>query len=195
MILAKQELRTMFFRCDTCIDRNICRVCIPSGYCQIEEQIFFEFYQEASGHYGLEPIDRFALYNAAMSMLRGMRANRVLAKISVGSGEDSRLTWLAVRESKEFRDGLKELGISRKERVDQLREKEGLGAIKGSNMTLAEILSEVREYIPEDVEVKVEQRFEIKKRRTAARAKALRREYEDEYEEVEDNQVSTTDKD
>jgi hypothetical protein len=114
-----------------------------------------------------------------------------LSRVTVLEAEDTRLDWMAVRNSKEFRDSMKSLGLSRKERFDQRKERVGLGNVS-SGVSLSQIMSMVSEQLPEGVKIKLRQEFEIKKKEIDKKARRLES-YDDGF--VDNEPVASTDDD
>jgi len=174
LMMAKEELREHFFRCQVCVSRTTCQYFSKDRHCVVEENIFDNFIREAKQHDEILDIDLPMLYNAALSFIRSMRANRVLAKITLIDAEDTRLSWMAARESKEYRDAMKSLGLSRKERLDRRKDEAGIGNVS-SGLTLSQVMSMVQENLPEGTKLKLRHEFEIEKKKIDKRARSLER--------------------
>ena len=117
------------------------------------------------------------LVNAGLAFVRSLRTNRVLSRVTVIDAEDTRLDWMAVRNSKEYRDSMKSLGLSRKERLDRRKEAAGLGNVSG-NVSLSQIMSIVSEQLPDGTKIRLRQEFEIQKKKIDKKAKMLEADYD-----------------
>lgn len=139
-ILLNSEVRNMLANCNICAIRNKCDEFIPGHYCVIEERAYHNFVNTAKQDYDVSDLDMYSLIPAAMSFLNIVRVRLAQSRMTPQDAEASRVSWMAPRESKEFIRLMKELGLTRKERLDQQRHRTGTASLP-QQTTLAEIMS------------------------------------------------------
>lgn len=156
-ILQEDHIRLALQACDVCPVRRTCGKFMVGHYCRIEEQLVNRFMLMVETNYEIDEIDRFSVMQAALGYAAMFRGRVAQGKISPQEAEASRLSWMAPRESKEFVRVMKELGLTRKERIEQQKQRMGVAALP-SNTTLAQIMSGMG-----TKEVKVTQSVTVKK--------------------------------
>jgi len=146
-VLLNDEIRHGLARCNICPVRNKCFDNLPGHFCRVEERIVHQFMDTARQDYEISPLDEFQLVAAALSYVVIIRARLNQAMMSSADAEATKMSWLAPREQKEFIRLMKELGLTRKERLDQetRRAQAGRPAIIADGLTLGQVMSQLQE--------------------------------------------------
>ncbi len=139
-LLLNDEIRLGLTQCNVCPTRNHCGLFVPGDHCRIEERIFHRFIDTIKADYSIEPIDMFLIMPAGWRFIGMFRAQLATSRMDPIDAEASKLTWYGPRESKEFIRIMKELGLTRKERLEQEKDRLGIGGITDST-SLSEIMS------------------------------------------------------
>lgn len=139
-LLLNDEIRMGLTTCSICTVRNQCSMYVPGDFCKIEERIFHRFLDTVKTDYDVAPIDAFMLLNAGWRFINLWRAQLAVSRMDPVDAEKTKMTWTGPRESKEFIRVMKELGLTRKERIEQQKERLGIQNMP-AGATLAQVMS------------------------------------------------------
>ena len=161
-ILLNDEIRNGLARCNICPVRNRCELNLVGHYCRLEERIVNQFMDTAKQDYEISPLDEFQLIAAALSYIVIIRARLNQSMMSSLDAEAAKLSWLAPREQKEFIRLMKELGLTRKERMDQETRRAAVGkpAVLADGSTLGQLMM----YMGKQQELIVTQQVTVKEK-------------------------------
>lgn len=130
-------LRRNFAKCNNCPVRADCAQNMPDFHCTIEEDIFNNFLDSTRQDYDIQDftkVDMFTIYQAAFSFINRIRFQIVKQLYSPTEDNALRIEIAGVRASKEFRENMKSLGLTRDSR-QKLRRKDfqiGISAVKAT---------------------------------------------------------------
>lgn len=162
-ILINDEIRLGLTSCGVCPVRTQCSVYVPGDHCRIEERIFHRFLDTVKGDYEIQDIDMFMVMGAGWRFIGMFRAQLGVSRMDPVDAESTKVSWYGPRESKEFVRLMKELGLTRKERMDQERERLGVRGLP-SSATLSEMMSQAQLAEGETVTVTQARRVTLKKK-------------------------------
>lgn len=171
-VLLNDEIRNGLANCNICPIKRQCSEFTPGHFCMIEERIIHQFIETVKEDYQVEDLDMFAVIQAGLSFINTWRIRMAQSRMDPVDAEQTRLAWSAPREMKEYTRTMKELGLTRKERIDQEKERLGLQRLP-STASLAEMMSQIQ--LPEGGEVTI----------TQATQATVRKKQEDEIIDVE----------
>jgi len=141
-VLKVDEIRHGLLKCNICPVRKDCEEYLQGHYCRIEERIMNNFIETVNRDYELEYVDQHMLISAGFRFINGWRAQIAASRMNPIEAEASHLNWWAPREMKEFVRLMKELGLTRKERLEQQRD-ELMPAGAKSSGSLAEMMTQL----------------------------------------------------
>lgn len=141
-LLLRSEVHAMLTRCENCPIRNRCSEFVVGHYCRVEERLFERFMVTAKSDYELDALDEYSLVQAGFAFVNSFRGQMAMSQMTPQEAEETRVGWIQPRHSKDFRDTMKSLGLSRKERLDRESDKLGVSKLPGST-SLAQIMSEI----------------------------------------------------
>ncbi len=161
-VLFNDEIRNGLARCNICPVRNRCEMNLPGHFCRIEERIVHQFLNTAKEDYEVDPLDEFSLVAAALSYINIIRARINQAGMTPRDAEQDRLSWYAPRDQKEFIRLMKELGLTRKERLEQEAKRAAIGrpGLMAGGASLAQVMSELQQA----KQIEISQTVTIKKK-------------------------------
>ena len=161
-VLFDEEIRLGLAHCNLCPVRNKCNEMIPGHYCVIEERIVHQFLNTAKEDYEVDPLDEFSLIAAALSYINVVRIRIAQSRMAPREAEETRLSWSGPREQKEFVRLMKELGLTRKERLEQEAKRAAIGkpGLIPGGASLAQVMSQVQEA----QQIEISQTVTIKKK-------------------------------
>lgn len=149
-LMPQKHLRKNFSSCNICPVRTDCVQMQIDSHCTIEDDMFNMFLDAARHDYDLQDftqIDMYMLYTAAFAWINSVRANIIQNQYSPTNDEIVRIQIESVRESREFRQTMEKLGLTRQERM-KLRRKDyqiGISAKKAqANISLANQMAEAK---------------------------------------------------
>lgn len=160
-VLLNTEIRHGLARCNICPVRNKCDSNLPGHYCTIEERLVHQFLNTARADYEVSPLDEFSLVVAALAYVNIIRARFNQAGMTAVDAEASKLSWHAPRDQKEFIRIMKELGLTRKERMEQETKRSSIGgpSMLPAGASLAQVMSQLQSV----QQIEVTQKVTIKK--------------------------------
>lgn len=161
-VLKIDEIRNGLLKCNVCPVRKDCSEFLKGNYCTIEERILIRFINTAKEDYDLQFIDEYMLIAAGFRFINSWRAQMATSRMDPVEAESSHLNWWAPREMKEFVRLMKELGLTRKERLEQERDQLMPSSIKGTG-SLAEMMTQLALEDGESVTVTKAVQTEVKK--------------------------------
>lgn len=139
-LLLNDEIRMGLTQCNVCPTRNHCALYVIGDHCRIEERIFHRFIDTIKADYSIDEVDMFMIMSAGWRFIGMFRAQLATSRMNPIDAEASKLTWYGPRESKEFIRIMKELGLTRKERLEQDKDRLGVSGLSDS-ASLSEIMS------------------------------------------------------
>jgi len=110
------ELRLQFHQCDGCYIRDRCPSFEAESHCRIEEDHFHGFIDTLRDNYQISQIDMYTASKAALMYGKSVYAEMMEVQWQVGSKEAYDMQKSSIRMSKEFRDCVKALGLTRDQR-------------------------------------------------------------------------------
>lgn len=149
-LMVERHLRRNFSQCNICPVRTECVQMQIDKHCTIEEDMFNTFLDAARHDYDLQDftkVDMYMLYTAAFAWINSVRANIIQNLYSPTNDEVVRIQIESVRESREFRQTMEKLGLTRQERM-KMRRKDyqiGISAKKAqANISLANQMADAK---------------------------------------------------
>lgn len=144
-LMDRPMLIRTFRQCNFCQIRSTCDRFLPDQHCTIQEDEFYGFVDTVRDDHDLRKIDMYVIYRAAQAFANSQYLMMAQNMVNVFSDEAKNIRVATVRESKEFRECLKDLGITRSERQKSIDRSKGLaiGAVKATaEVTVAQIMAE-----------------------------------------------------
>lgn len=155
-IMDRKMLIRTFRQCNNCQLRSTCDKFTPDLHCTIQEDEFYHFVDTLRTDFDIRKMDMYIVYRAAQAFANSQYLQMAQNMVNVFSTEAKNMRVATVRESKEFRECLKELGVTRGERQKSVDRQKGLtiGAVKATaELTIAQMMSEYkRRTIKEEAE-------------------------------------------
>lgn len=146
-IMNRDMLIRTFRQCSMCQIRSTCDRFLPDQHCLVQEDEFYGFVDTIRDDYDLRKIDMYVIYRAAQAFANSQYLQMAQNMVNVFSDDAKNIRVATVRESKEFRECLKDLGITRGERQKSIDRQKGLaiGAVKATaEVTIAQIMGEIK---------------------------------------------------
>lgn len=162
-ILINDEIRLGLTDCGVCPVRNQCGIYTPGDHCRIEERIFHRFLDTVKKDYEVQDIDMFMVMAAGWRFIGMFRAQLGVSRMDPVDAESTKVSWYGPRESKEFVRLMKELGLTRKERIEQEKDRLGVQGLP-STSTLSEMMSQAQLVEGDQVTVTQAQQVTLKKK-------------------------------
>lgn len=151
-------LRRTFAKCNNCLVRADCVQNIPDSHCTIEEDMFNKFLDGVRNDYDIQDftqIDMWMIYDAAFALINRIRFQIIKQLYSPTEDNALRIEIAGVRSSKEYRECMKSLGLTRNER-QKLKRKDfqiGISATKASaQISLASQMAQAKKQKLENTE-------------------------------------------
>lgn len=147
-IMPQQYFRKNFSRCNVCNVKAECAQNLVDSHCRIEEDMFYQFLESIRHDYDIQDftqVDMFMIYNAAFRWLNGIVLQINQNLYSPTNDDVIRIQIAAVRESKEFRETMQKLGLTRDARQKMRRKDFQIGistAQAVSKMSIANLMAE-----------------------------------------------------
>ena len=162
-VLVNDEIRLGMTACSVCPVRNQCEAYVPGDHCRIEERVFHRFLNTVKADYEVQDIDMFMIMAAGWRFIGMFRAQLGVSRMDSVDAESTKVSWYGPRESKEFVRLMKELGLTRKERIEQEKERLGVSGLP-SSATLSEMMSSAQLTEGDQVTVTQAQQVTLKKK-------------------------------
>lgn len=121
-IISRKQLYMNFPRCNNCPLRGGCELNTPDYHCKVMEDNFFTFIDSIRYDYDLTNLDLTTLYNGALRWAKAMYLSAIENNWSPTEDESIVAQVASVRQSKEFRSCMKDLGLTRAERMKARRD-------------------------------------------------------------------------
>ncbi|MHA2274213.1 MAG: hypothetical protein ACXAC2_00500 [Candidatus Kariarchaeaceae archaeon] len=154
---SRDEIVMTFHQCNNCYIRDTCPKGEVDNHCRIQEDGFYTFIDTVRQDYEIQQIDMFMIYKVAIAYVKGMYADIIQKEYLPASDEYHDQHMTAVRLSKEYREGLKALGLTRHQRNTYYQKdmKLGVEAVKAqSQASLAETMARAALEMPKIAEHK-----------------------------------------
>lgn len=154
---SREEILMTFHQCKNCYIRDTCPKGEIDKHCRIQEDGFYTFIDTVRQDYEIQQLDMYMIYKTAIAYVKGMYADIIQKEYLPASDEYHEQHMSAIRLSKEYRENLKGLGLTRHQRnvYYQKDMKIGVEAVKAqSQVSLAETMAKAASNLPKMAEHK-----------------------------------------
>lgn len=112
----KKQILQQFHRCALCPLRTECDMFEDESHCKIEEDTFYTFIDTIRQDYQIQQFDMYMIYRAAIAYAKSMYSDMLAVDYLPSSDQAFDFQMSSIRLTKEFRESVKALGLTRHQR-------------------------------------------------------------------------------
>ncbi len=158
----RSYLLQTFSRCNVCPIRMTCSSFVVDAHCSIEEGVFRDFVTDIITSYDITTSELNIVYMAGWAWVKTFKNRMIEAQFDTTREENQPFLTYAFRESREYRQCMRDLGITRSRRKHDEKASISVG---GQTLTPGNVssLAQMMSALAEAGEVTIEQKTKIKK--------------------------------